>query len=86
MGNTYTFTYQKTLLHALLLHAFKIVRSLQCILKILKIFVLTFLAMWKKGLIGKLRLILDLMTSQTGKQIITNTNCPTSQEGKAIRQ
>ena len=27
--------------------------------------------MWKKGLIGKIRLILDLMTSQTRKQIIT---------------
>ena len=30
----YTFTYQKTLLHTLLLLVFKIVESLQCILKL----------------------------------------------------
>ena len=33
MYSVYTFTYQKTLLHTLLLLVFKIVESLQCILK-----------------------------------------------------
>ena len=35
--NIHTFTYQKTLLHRLLLLVFKIIESLQCILKFLKI-------------------------------------------------
>ena len=34
--NIYTFTYQKTLLHTLLLLPFKIVKSFQCILKLLE--------------------------------------------------
>ena len=35
--NIYTFTYQKTLLHTLLLLVFKIIESLQCILKLQKL-------------------------------------------------
>ena len=34
--NIHTFTYQKTLLHTLLLPVFKVVESLQCILNIIK--------------------------------------------------
>ena len=57
--------------------------------KDIRIFVLAWLAMWKKSLIRKFRLISKSMTSQTGKEAIAihiYTYCLISQEVKVIRQ